>query len=271
MSLSLATILSTMGILSGMGILFGLGLGYAGIKFKVEEDPRIPKVRDALPGANCGGCGFAGCDAFAAAVVEGKAKPSGCPVGGESCNIQVSRIMGVKPERLARRAAYIKCNGNCSKSVFRYDYYGMQDCAAATQLAGGGSKSCSYGCLGGGSCANICPFSAIDVVDGICRVNPDKCTACGRCVDACPRRLIELVPHAQYVRVGCSSRDAGKTVRSFCEAGCIGCKLCEKACKFDAVHVKDFLARIDDDKCTRCGECITKCPTTAIRKNRNTD
>ncbi len=258
------SILYSVASLSGMGLLFGLGLGYAGIKFKVEEDPKLPLIREALPGANCGGCGFPGCDGLADAILKSLAKPNACPVGGADTVIKISEVLGIKAEIKEKQVSFIKCRGNCNKSNFRYDYYGLLDCNAATQLAGGGSKSCSYGCLGGGSCVTACKFGAIDIVEGIAVVNRERCTACGMCVEACPKKLIELIPYKSGVKVNCNSNDNGKVVRGNCTVGCIGCKMCEKACEFDAVHVTDMLAKIDYNKCTECNACVKKCPMNTI-------
>lgn len=251
--------------ISGMGLLFGIALGFAGRIFYVEEDPKIGEVRDALPGANCGGCGFAGCDAFAVAVAVGDAPVNGCPVGGDAVAEKVADIMGVKAEASIKKAAYIKCVGNCEKAVYKYNYFGMDDCKAVNQLAGNGAKACGMGCIGNGTCVKACPYNAIRIVDGIAEVDSNKCTACGICVSTCPRQLIEIIPIEKKVRVGCNSLDSGKVVRQICSVGCIGCKICEKACDFDAIHVNNFLAKVDYDKCTLCGECVKKCPTKVIR------
>jgi Na+-translocating ferredoxin:NAD+ oxidoreductase RNF subunit RnfB len=251
-------------ILGGMGLLFGLGLSVAAIKLKVETDPRLPLLREALPGANCGGCGYAGCDAFAEALLAGKASSSGCPVGGAKSAQMIGQILGVPVTIVGRQNAFVRCGGCKSKSSFRYDYQGLNDCKAAMQLAGGGSKACVYGCLGVGSCKAACQFGAIEIVDGIAIVDREKCTACTMCVKACPKKLIAMTPYANSVHVACISKDPGKDVRKVCKAGCLGCKLCEKACAFDAVHVKDNFASIDYAKCTQCGECVKKCPAKCI-------
>ncbi|MDR0999339.1 MAG: RnfABCDGE type electron transport complex subunit B [Clostridiales bacterium] len=251
-------------VLGGMGLLFGLGLSVAAIKLKVETDPRLPLLREALPGANCGGCGFAGCDAFAEALLTGKASPSGCPVGGATSAQAIGQILGVPVTIAGRQNAFVRCGGCESKSLFRYDYQGLSDCKAAMQLAGGGSKACVYGCLGVGSCKAACQFGAIEMIDGIAVVNREKCAACTMCVRACPKQLIAMVPYNNTVHVACVSGDPGREARKICKAGCIKCKLCEKACQFDAVHVKDNGAIIDYAKCTQCGECVKKCPSKCI-------
>jgi Na+-translocating ferredoxin:NAD+ oxidoreductase RNF subunit RnfB len=249
--------------IGGLGLVFGLGLGYAAKKFEVKVDPLIPVVRDALPGANCGACGFAGCDAFAKGIVEGQAPINGCPVGGSETAAALSQIMGVEASESARQVAYVKCNGTCENAKEKYIYAGVTDCKNAAFLQGGGSKGCEYGCLGLGSCVAVCEFNAIDIIDGVAVIN-DNCVACEKCVAACPKAIIEMVPDASKVRVACNSADKGKEVKSNCSVGCIACKICEKACPFDAIHVTDNLARIDYEKCTQCDVCVEKCPTKAI-------
>ncbi len=251
--------------IGGIGIVFGLILGYAGEKLKVEQDPKIGLIRDVLPGANCGGCGFAGCDAFAGAVAEGTAPINGCPVGGSSCAANVAEIMGVVAEEGKREVAYVKCAGSCEKATEKYDYNGMQDCNAMSVLANTGSKSCTYGCLGGGSCVRKCNYDALSIVDGIAYVDSDKCIGCTMCVAACPKQLIEMKYYDSKVKVACSSKDNGKTVKANCSVGCIGCKICTKQCEFDAIHVEDNIAKVDYDKCTMCEKCVEKCPVKIIQ------
>jgi RnfABCDGE-type electron transport complex B subunit len=250
--------------IGGLGIVFGLGLGIAGKKFAVEVDPMIPKVRDILPGANCGGCGFAGCDAFAKAVVEGNTKPNGCPVGGAKLSDKISTLLGLENTNDVKKIAYVKCNGTCSKAKEKYEYVGVMDCKNANFLQGKGSKACEYGCLGLGSCVNACMFDAIHIVDGIATVDEEKCTSCGMCVDACPKDLIELIPYESQVRVKCNSTNKGKEVKLSCEVGCIGCRLCTRVCEFEAITVENNIAKIDYEKCTACMKCVEKCPTKAI-------
>lgn len=261
--MELATVLYPVLSIGGLGLVFGLGLGYASIKFKVFEDPKIPLVRDLLPGANCGGCGFAGCDAFAGAVVDGSAKPSGCPVGGGELAGKIADILGVEAGSVEKSIAFVKCSGSCDKASNKYEYYGVEDCNIAMQLAGG-SKTCGYGCMGNGSCVKACKFDAIHIVDGLAVVDKEKCVACGACVDVCPKKLIDIIPYRCEVAVMCNSLDNGKVVKAGCSVGCIGCKICEKACGADAVHVENFLAKVDYEKCTMCYECTKKCPTKAI-------
>lgn len=248
------------------GLLIGLLLGIAGKKFAVEVDERESAVRELLPGNNCGGCGYAGCDALAQAIAKGEAPTNGCPVAGAQIAKKIADIMGETAEDTARQVAFVKCNGTCDKANVKYHYYGVQDCQKAAMVPGGGEKSCSYGCMGFGSCVKVCPFDAIHIVDGVARVDKEKCKACKKCIAVCPHHLIELVPYDSIVKVACSSKDRGPVVKKACDTGCIGCKICEKNCKFDAIHVEDNLARIDYEKCKNCGLCAMKCPSKIILK-----
>ena len=174
----------------GMGVVFGACLGVASEVFKVEEDPRIGEILAVLPGANCGGCGFPGCGGCAGAIVAGTAPVNACPVGGAAAAEKIGAIMGVEASSAEPVAAFVKCGGTCEKAKDKYEYFGIDDCNFAVQLAGGGSKSCSYGCLGLGSCKKACAFGAIEIVDGIAVIDKDKCVACGKCVSACPKHII---------------------------------------------------------------------------------
>ena len=168
--------------------------------------------------------------------------------------------MGIEASASEPMAAFVKCGGTCEKAKEKYDYFGIDDCNMAVQLAGQGAKSCSYGCLGLGSCKKACAFGAIEIVDGIAVIDKEKCVACGKCVSTCPKHIIELLPAKKKVKVQCSSKDVGKNVMPVCSTGCIACKICEKNCPFDAIHVVDNLAVIDYDKCKACGICANKCP-----------
>ena len=244
----------------GIGVVFGACLGVASQVFKVDEDPRVSAVLEALPGANCGGCGFPGCGGCASAIGAGTAPVNACPVGGAAVAEKVGSIMGIEASASEPMAAFVKCGGTCEKAKEKYDYFGIDDCNMAVQLAGQGAKSCSYGCLGLGSCKKACAFGAIEIVDGIAVIDKEKCVACGKCVSTCPKHIIELLPAKKKVKVQCSSKDVGKNVMPVCSTGCIACKICEKNCPFDAIHVVDNLAVIDYDKCKACGICANKCP-----------
>ena len=251
-------------ILAALGAFFGILLAVASRAFAVKTDERVPQIRDALPGANCGGCGYSGCDALAAAIVEGKASCAACPVGGDAVAEKIATVMGVTVEKQQRMRAQVMCSGGDLNAVKKYAYYGAADCVAATRLAGG-DKLCAYGCLGLGSCAAVCKFDALHVVNGLAVVDPGKCTACGTCVGACPKGLIRMIPYESTHWVACMSREKGAAASKQCRAGCIGCTLCQRVCENGAVTVKDFLAEIDPAKCIGCGKCAEKCPRKVIR------
>ena len=248
-----------------LGILIGIFLGIASEKFKVEVDEKEILVRNELPGNNCGGCGYAGCDALATAIAAGQAEVGACPVGGASTAEKIGAIMGVAGGTTEKKVAFVKCKGTCDKTKVQYNYYGVDDCKKVSVVPGAGEKACTYGCMGYGSCVKACAFDAIHVVDGVAVVDKEKCVACGKCVSSCPNHLIELVPYKAEHLVQCSSHDKGKDVKSVCESGCIGCTLCTKQCEFDAIHMENNLAVIDYEKCTNCGKCAEKCPVKVIQ------
>ncbi len=250
-----------------IGLLIGVLLVIVGNKFKVETDPREAAVREFLPGNNCGGCGYAGCDAMAAAIVAGEAPVSGCPVGGDPVAEQIANIMGVEAEEGEKKVAFVKCGGDCEHAVPKCNYIGIRDCASAMASSISPWK-CDYGCLGFGSCAAACPFDAIHVINGVARVDSARCKACGKCITACPKHLIEFVPADAPHAVACSNKDRGPAVKKVCSSGCIGCRLCEKQCEAGAIKVENNVAHIDYEKCTGCGKCVEKCPAGAITKRK---
>ncbi len=252
--------------LGGLGAVFGIGLAIAAQKFAVKVDPKVSEVRNALPGANCGACGFAGCQGYAEAVVQNpNVAPHMCAPGKAPVASEVARITGKRAEAKEPEYARIMCQGGWSKSVRKFKYEGIEDCRSVI-LASGGDKACKYGCLGYGTCSKVCPFGAITMSeDHLPVVNIQKCTGCRKCEKACPTKVIEVLPASKEVLVACHSKDKGGETRKNCQAGCIGCGICEKTCPFDAVKVSNNLARIDIEKCRVCGLCATKCPTGAIR------
>ena len=263
--MSITAILIAALVVGGTGLFIGVFLGVAGKKLAVEVDPREEAINEALPGNNCGGCGYAGCSGLASAIVKGEAPVNGCPVGGAPVAQKIGEIMGESANDAVKMVAFVKCAGTCEKTTKTYEYYGIEDCGMASMMQNAGPKSCSFGCLGFGSCVKACPFDAIHIVDGIALVDKETCKACGKCVAVCPKKLIELVPYDQKHLVQCSSNEKGKNVIAACKVGCIGCKMCEKVCEFDAVKVLDNIAHIDPDKCTNCGKCADKCPRKIIQ------
>ncbi len=260
----LTGILTAAAIVGGTGLFIGIFLGISGRKFAVETDERIDAIIEVLPGNNCGGCGYAGCSGLAGAIVAGEAKVNGCPVGGEPVAAKIAEIMGETAEKQERMTAFVKCAGTCEKAINTYEYTGIKDCVFANIMQDGGPKGCDYGCMGFGTCVGVCQFDAIHVTDGIAVVDKEKCKACGKCVAACPKKLIELIPYTQKTFVQCNSNEKGKTLMDVCLIGCIGCRLCEKNCEAGAITVTDFLAHIDPEKCTNCGVCADKCPRKII-------
>lgn len=262
--MSIAGILLAAAVVGGTGLIIGLFLGAAAEKFYVPVDEKEEQIRAYLPGNNCGGCGFAGCDSLAQAITGGKASPSACPVASSDMTAKMNQIMGISQEEGIRQTAYVICGGTCEKAKEAYHYTGVLDCKTAMSAPAGGPKACTYGCSGFGSCKAACPFQAIDIIDGIAVVNKDKCKACSKCMTACPKHLIKLVPYSTKHIVKCNSKASGKEVKSICSTGCIGCKLCTKVCEFNAITVVDHLGVIDQEKCTACGACVKKCPVQII-------
>jgi Na+-translocating ferredoxin:NAD+ oxidoreductase RNF subunit RnfB len=263
------TIIYTMIALSAIGILAAVILYFVAQKFKVYEDPRIDEVETALPGANCGGCGFAGCRAFAEACVkENDLADLFCPVGGNDCMTDVAAVLGLEAVKQDPRVAVLRCNGSCDHRPKTNQYDGALSCAAAAALYSG-DTGCQYGCLSHGDCAVSCDFDALHMnpETGLPEVVDDKCVACGACVEACPKSLFELRkrgPKDRKIYVACRNEDKGGVAKKSCEVACIGCSKCFKVCPFDAIIMNNNLAFIDSDKCKLCRKCVVECPTNAI-------
>lgn len=262
-------LLYTILTLCALGVLSAMVLYFVARKFHVEEDPRIDDTEGMLPGANCGGCGFPGCRAFAEAlVVNDDISALNCPVGGSATMKSIAEYLGKAVEEKAPQVAVVLCNGSCDKRASNNIFDGAQSCAVVASLYGG-ETACNYGCLGNGDCVASCNFDAIvmDPVTGLPVVDDDKCTACGACVKACPKTIIELRkkgPKGRRVYVSCSNKDKGAVARKACTVACIACGKCVKVCPFEAITMGNNLAYIDADKCRLCRKCVPECPTGAI-------
>ena len=269
MSVMTTLILVAAGLVGATGLILGLFLGVASEKFKVEVDEREAEVRAALPGSNCGACGFPGCDGCAKAIAKGQAPVNQCPVGGAPVAEKIAAIMGTGSVSVdnVKKVAHVHCQGDCDKAKQQAHYSGIADCNDLVVVPGGTEKTCPYSCCGYGSCVKACAFDAIHVINGVAVVDKEKCTACGACVKACPKSLIALVPYKKKHIVSCKNLLKGKQVKDACSIGCIACGICEKNCPFDAIHVLDNLA-VMNEKCTDCGICAQKCPTSAITGKR---
>ncbi len=258
------SIISAVLVVGIIGLLFGLLLALASIIFHVKVDERIEQIEEILPGANCGACGYAGCSAYATAIVNEDAPINACSVGKAPVAEKIGEVMGKSADTAAEMVACVKCQGTCEAAKDKYEYEGVADCRAAAKLAGG-QKACTYGCLGFGNCVKACQFGAISIADGIAQIDEEKCTGCGKCKAACPKAIIELVSKDKQIMVLCNNKETGKLVNTVCTSGCIACKICEKNCPQGAITVIDNLAVIDYDKCTLCGTCTVKCPKKVIK------
>lgn len=263
------TIIWTIVIIASLGLVLAVVLFLVAERFKVEEDPRIDIVEKTMPGANCGGCGFAGCRAFADAVVKaGNLDSAFCPVGGNETMKQVASILGVAVVEKAPSVAVVRCNGSCAVRPKINDYQGAQSCKVKAALYAG-DTGCSFGCLGCGDCVAACQFGALKMnpETGLPEVDESLCTACGACVKACPKAIIEIRPNGpRGMRefVSCVNKDKGPSARKACANACIGCGICVKTCTHGAIVLENNVAWIDPAKCKLCRECEAMCPTGAI-------
>jgi RnfABCDGE-type electron transport complex B subunit len=262
-------ILFTVLTLVVLGVLSALILYFVAQKFKVYEDPRIDETEAILPGANCGGCGFPGCRGLAEALVDrDDISNLYCPVGGAATMKSAADHLGKSAPAKDPEIAVVRCNGTCENRPATTRYDGAPSCAVVAATYGG-ETGCTFGCLGRGDCTVVCAFDAIhmDPATGLPRIDEDKCTACGKCVKACPKILIELRkkgPRGRRIFVGCMNRDKGGIARKACSVACIGCGKCMKACAFEAITLANNLAFIASDKCRLCRKCVPECPTAAI-------
>lgn len=267
-------IISAVIVLGAIGLIAAVVLYACSKKFAVKEDPRIGQVVEILPGANCGGCGFAGCSAMAGALVKGADAGSieglFCPVGGDKVMGDVADLLGMVVAKSDPMVAVVRCNGTCEYRPHVNEYSGLHTCAAMNST-GACETLCGFGCLGCGDCVAACKFDAIHMnpETGLPEVDEEKCTACGGCVKACPRHIIELRkkgPKGRRVYVQCVNKDKGAVARKACQVACIGCGKCQKVCQFDAITIENNLSYIDFNKCRLCTKCVDECPTGAIVK-----
>ncbi|PWM24941.1 MAG: ferredoxin [Oscillospiraceae bacterium] len=260
----MSPIVLAVGLVTVIGLICAVGLAIASKVMAVPVDERFGPVRECLPGANCGACGYAGCDAYAQALISGEGvKTNLCVPGGADAARNISAVLGVAAEDVIPMMAYVRCNGTNANTSVKQEYQSAKGCAAA-KLFYGGNGACTYGCLGFGDCAAVCPKEAIDIVNGVAKVDPDLCIGCAMCSKVCPNHVIDMIPAASKVVVTCSSKAKGPVAMKACKASCIGCKKCEKTCPNGAITVTDNLAYIDQSKCTGCGLCAEACPKKCI-------
>ncbi len=258
-------IIIAIAVVAIIGLVCGLILTIASKVMDVAQDERIAQVRECLPGANCGACGFTGCDGYAKALVETEGTPTNlCTPGGADAARKIADALGVEFADVAKKVAYVHCHGDCSATQTKFNYEGIYTCIGAKMLFAG-QWSCPHGCLGFGDCMNVCENDAIVLKGGVAHIDPEKCTGCGLCAKTCPNALISLFGDKKYVVVACNSSEKGALTRSECSNGCIGCKKCEKTCSYGAIAVENNLARIDYDKCVACGECVSACPVGCLK------
>lgn len=250
-------------IVSGVGLVIGIVLAVASVVMAVPTNEKVDAVRNELPGANCGACGYSGCRAYAKAIVAGNATPDLCPVGGTQVAQKIGELMGVEVGEVVQKVAVAHCLGSCDNTERRFNYQGAHDCKSATNLVGNLS-SCIYGCMGLGDCVKACPYGAVEVCNGVARVLVENCRGCGMCAAACPKGLITLVPQKEQAVVRCKNQHKGAITRKDCNVGCIGCMKCVKVCGEGAIKVENFVATVNPDKCVGCAKCVVACPRGCI-------
>ncbi len=260
----LSAVLTAVGVAAVIGIIAGVLLVVASHFFKVEDNETVKNIRGCLPGANCGACGFAGCDSYAEAVAKGAAEANLCIPGGSGVAGSLSEILGVEVVSTEAKVAFVHCNGDCDATETRVIYDGIDGCKASKMVYGGPS-SCKYGCIGCGDCAGVCPVDAICIHNGLAHIDPKTCIGCGKCVKTCPNNVIALVPQSAKVVVMCNNPEKGAVARKNCKNVCFGCKKCESPCPIQAIKVENNIARIDYKKCTGCRTCFDTCVTNCIK------
>ncbi len=253
-------------ILGVIATLLAIMLTVANKFFGIKEDETFSALRECLPGANCGACGYSGCDGYAKALANKDTdKINLCPVGGDKCAREVAALLGVEMQNVVEKVAYVACAGTCDATTHKYDYDGMKNCRLVN-LQYKGDKACAYACLGYGDCVNVCPVGAITIENGVAKIQPTKCVGCGMCVKECPCGVIHIINDTSRVVVECSSHDKGAVTRKACTNGCIACGKCEKSCPNGAITVINNLATINYSKCEGCGVCAEVCPVHCIHE-----
>ncbi len=253
-------------VLFGVALFCGVILTLTDKFFGVKEDEKAVAIRECLPGANCGACGYTGCDSYAKALANGTTHATNlCIPGGSKSASEIATILGVEAEDVIEKVAYVACNGNCEAVERKYDYTGIKSCVVSN-LSYSGDKTCNYSCLGYGDCVRACPQNAISIENGVAHVEPTKCIGCGICVRTCPNQVIKLINDTSKVVVMCSNYDKGALTRKYCKNGCIGCMKCERNCPHGAIKVENNLATIDYSLCTGCGKCAEVCPVHCIHE-----
>lgn len=250
---------------TGIGLICAAILVIAAKFMSVKENETEKKIRECLPGANCGACGYTGCDGYAKALAENPDTPTNlCIPGADAVSKKISDLLGREFADTVEQTACVKCCGDCTNTEKKADYSGIETCAAVKMLYGGDGL-CTYGCIGRGDCARVCPEGAICLKDGIARVDPRICIGCGICAKNCPNGIISMMPDVNRAVISCSNTEKGAVARKKCKNACIGCGKCERTCPSGAISVKNNLAEIDYSKCTACGKCSEVCPVGCIR------
>ncbi|MCX7910581.1 MAG: RnfABCDGE type electron transport complex subunit B [Endomicrobia bacterium] len=256
-------VLQSLVVMGSCSVIIAILLGFAAKKFKVEEDPKKEYILSVLPGANCGACGYAGCEQYAEAIVKDNVEITLCRPGGDEVSKKIASILGKEVKDVQRLVAVVLCAGG-KRAKDEFVYNGIKRCDISNRFFEG-EKACKYGCLGLGDCVEVCPFGAIFVNEhNVAEVDVLKCTGCGLCVKVCPKKLIRLVPCNYKVHILCNSRDKGVKVKQICSVGCIGCGICVKACPVSDIYLENNLAIMKYNKCNNCGICKAKCPTKSI-------
>ena len=250
-----------------ISLIVGVVLAAASVLMEVPTDEKTEKIEESLPGANCGACGYSGCAGYAAALSNGEAQLGLCSLGGQEAIDAIALIIGTQAVKSVPKTAVVHCGGNDSNTAKMAEYQGVRSCACANQLFAGLGK-CLYGCIGYGDCVHVCEYGAISINDGVAQVNVEKCRACGKCVNVCPKKLIAIEPKRSHAVVKCINCDKGAQTKKSCAVGCIGCMKCANECSLGAIRIEKFHAVIDAEKCTGCEKCVSVCPQHVIEMSR---